>query len=126
MKRIIFSVCFFMPLFCFSQQPKINQYQDKFYKDLLQKYQTPTPPGEFTDNLQSLLSKQAQLSHMLPNGDKVYRLPIDNMPCIVPGKNNYNYNMPVEKGKFDGSIPNAWPRQQLIPNDLPENKKPLN
>lgn len=29
--------------------------------------------------------KPSALSHILPNGDKVYLLSQDNMPCIVPG-----------------------------------------
>lgn len=51
---------------------------------------------------------QAQLMHTLPNGNKVYALPQDNMPCVVPtvpptmpvtgGQRTsglFNYNMPV-------------------------------
>ncbi len=30
------------------------------------------------------------LSHTLPNGDKLYSLPTDNMPCVVPDMNLYN------------------------------------
>ena len=29
------------------------------------------------------------LSHTLPNGDKLYSLPTDNMPCVVPDMNLY-------------------------------------
>jgi len=29
------------------------------------------------------------LSHTLPNGDKLYSLPTDNMPCVVPDMNQY-------------------------------------
>lgn len=30
------------------------------------------------------------LSYTLPNGDKLYSLPTDNMPCVVPDMNQYN------------------------------------
>jgi len=50
--------------------------------------------------------------YTLAGGDQVYRLPTDNMPCVVPG-NNLIYSMPVlrnnqlqaEPGKA-GSMPN--------------------
>ena len=58
---------------------------------------------------------QAKLSHVLPNGNKVYKLPIDNMPCIVPDESMYHYNMPVVKGKIAGMIPNASPPVSIIP-----------
>lgn len=58
---------------------------------------------------------QAKLSHVLPNGNAVYKLPQDNMPCIVPDSSRYNYNMPVIRGEIVGNMPNASPRMQLIP-----------
>jgi hypothetical protein len=45
-----------------------------------------------------------QLSYMLPDGDQVYRLPTDQMPCIKPGHQQV-YTMPV--------LPN--PKEQLQP-----------
>lgn len=41
----------------------------------------------------------ARLSHVLPNGNKVYILPQDNMPCIVP--DTRGYNMPVGWGNVN-------------------------
>ena len=35
-----------------------------------------------------LLSKPI-LSHILPNGDRIYILPVDNMPCVSPDMTRY-------------------------------------
>src|SRR5215211_2016441 len=58
---------------------------------------------------------QAKLSHVVPNGNKVYNLPIDNMPCIVPDTSIYHYRMPVVNGKTTGMIPNVSPPVPIIP-----------
>ncbi len=67
------------------------------------------------------------LSHILPNGDKVYLLPQDNMPCVVPGinRNNMpNISLPDKyfetlafKNNTPGIIPNAVkPYRMIIAN----------
>lgn len=54
---------------------------------------------------------KGQLDFTLANGDQVYRLPADRMPCVKPG-NQYYYTMPVRTDKTAtatdkaGSIPN--------------------
>jgi hypothetical protein len=53
--------------------------------------------------------KQPLYSHTLPSGAKVYTMPQDNMPCIVP---DIVSNMPVLGGETvspgkPGAIPNA-------------------
>lgn len=57
------------------------------------------------------------LAKLLYNTDKgkVYALPIDNMPCLVPHTNS---NMPIAKINIENfkKIPNAFPKQNLIPN----------
>ena len=57
----------------------------------------------------SSLIDDARLLNTLPNGNKVYALPQDNMPCVVPDVSQYN--MPVvtpEKEAY--TIPNpAYP-----------------
>lgn len=59
-------------------------------------------------------SPVARLSHVLPNGNKVYILPQDNMPCVVP--DTRAYNMPVGWGNVntDEGI-YAIPPQRIIP-----------
>jgi hypothetical protein len=60
-------------------------------------------------------SPVAQLSHSLPNGNKVYILPQDNMPCVVPDIRFYK--MPVGSSGLglDKGI-NGAPPQSLIPS----------
>lgn len=54
---------------------------------------------------------KGQLNFTLTNGDQVYQLPVDRMPCVKPG-NQYVYTMPVRKEKTEitadkaGTIPN--------------------
>ncbi len=54
---------------------------------------------------------KGQPDFTLLNGDQVYRLPVDRMPCVKPG-NQYLYTMPVRMEKIEtapekaGTIPN--------------------
>ncbi len=63
------------------------------------------------------VSPQAVLSHTLPNGNKVYLLPQDNMPCIMPDMQQ----LPGIPNAFNGntnenSIPNPGLRKlPLVP-----------
>jgi hypothetical protein len=57
----------------------------------------------------------ARLLNTLPNGNKVYALQQDNMPCIVPGITNYS--MPVVKPDVTYTIPN--PALRLPPTNKP-------
>ena len=68
----------------------------------------------------------AKLSHTLPNGNKVYLLPTDNMPCVVPDMSQFN--MPTgklthiyaedstQRSNLPGRIPNTIPPWRIIPN----------
>jgi hypothetical protein len=73
---------------------------------------------------------QAKLSQTLPNGNKVYVLPLDNMPCIVSDKDQYADNMLQAPKKFElfdklqrnnrqqpGAIPNPAYPWKIIPDD---------
>ncbi len=101
-----------------AQQPKIGiDLENK-----LKKYNLINP----IDSLNNLHNKKlyspfsgakAQFSHALANGDKVFLLPQDHMPCIVPDMSQYYFNMPVYKGKINGTIPNASPPLQIIPKE---------
>jgi hypothetical protein len=62
------------------------------------------------------LMVNGQIVNTLPNGNKVYALPQDHMPCVVPDMTQYN--MPVFKPDIVYTIPNpAFPR--------PPSNKPL-
>ena len=61
----------------------------------------------------SLIS-QGKFSHTTPKG-KVYILPYDNMPCLVPDMQKVA-QMPGSTQKLPESrMPNAIPRRELIP-----------
>jgi hypothetical protein len=74
------------------------------------------------DNIQAVKPKtlkgnfpQAQFLYNTDKG-KVYALPQDKMPCLVPHTNS---NMPIAKlgmNEFK-KIPNALPEQKLIPGN---------
>lgn len=63
-----------------------------------------------------LLTKTFPQAKFLYNTEKgkVYALPLDNMPCLVP---HINSNMPIAKLdlKEYNKIPNVSPEQKLIP-----------
>jgi hypothetical protein len=98
-----------------AQQPKIGiDLENKFKNNI-------TSP---IDSLNNLIERnnyspfsvtKEKLSYTLANGDKVFLLPEDHMSCIVTDISQYNYNMPVYKGKINGTIPNASPPLQIIP-----------
>jgi hypothetical protein len=75
-------------------------------------------------NPQSLI-EQSKLLHSLPNGNKVYALPLDNMPCIVPDISHYS--MPVVKPDINHfNMPNpAIPPKNKIQGMTPEKLKEL-
>jgi hypothetical protein len=77
-------------------------------KDSLEKYFRP---------IQSLQSGQATASLLFtqPNGTRVFALPQDNMPCLVPDISQFN--MPViGKGKrITGIPPGSAPPNNIIP-----------
>jgi len=103
-----------------AQQPKIgiddNTIRDNFFQHFFRK-DTTRNRNISVINWATPMTPQAKLSQTLENGDKVYLLPGDNMPCIVTDMSHYNYNMPIPKGKMEGMIPNASPPQQMIPKE---------
>ena len=97
------------------QKPIGRLFLDKFQKPI-PIYLSQDPP-------------QAKLMQVLPNGNKVFSLPQDNMPCIVPDMDQYVDNMPPSPKKIDlfnkqqnyrqqpGAIPNPAYPWKIIPND---------
>ena len=67
------------------------------------------------------LIPQAVFSHNTSRG-KIYTLPIDNMPCLVPDMNQVS-RMPGVMPPADNRMPNAIPQQPIIPRDKKEEKK---
>lgn len=111
------------------QQKEARERSEKLVERFLPS-SPQNPVVKSFQNLPKVTTPQAKLSYVLPDGDKVYILPTDNMPCIVPDKNNYADNMPRLSIKYGlpeslqkyfrdplKSIPNpAYPRK-IIPDD---------
>lgn len=67
------------------------------------------------------LLKQGRFSHSTSKGD-IYILPYDNMPCLVPDTRQIA-PMPGSIQRVpDSRMPNATPRQQIIPHRKDEKK----
>jgi hypothetical protein len=109
MKFTFFLLVFAISLRSFSQQPKVGMDTIQWFKKI------PNDSLHWLAFNQVPAFPQARLSQVLPNGNKIYKLPQDQMPCIVPDTSMYHYNMPIVKGKILGMIPNAGPRVQIIP-----------
>lgn len=62
-----------------------------------------------------LLNPKAKFSHGLPNGNKVFLLPLDNMPCIVPDMNQFNMPNLGRNIKANGMPPGTSPPHKIIP-----------
>lgn len=70
MKVVLFT-CLFCPMAAFSQQVEMVPEASKIIRKNVLSLPATTEP-------------QAQLVETLPNGNRVYALPQDNMPCVVP------------------------------------------
>lgn len=70
----------------------------------------------FTGTTKNNLLTGGIFSHATARG-KVYTLPYDNMPCLVPDMNQVS-RMPVLIQKMpDNRMPNATPLREMIPKE---------
>jgi hypothetical protein len=92
-------------------------------------------PKTYSFNYTPQVLDNAKLLHTLPNGNKVYALPMDNMPCVVPDMSQYNTMATVNPKVPLYSIPNpAYPppgkpmilSQEQLQKLLEENKVQFN
>ena len=102
----------------------VNKHIQDFLKKKhgIQKDSTPSLIDNFYTNRNT--ESLAKLSYTLPNGDKVYILPMDNMPCVVPGfpqnnmpnisNPNIYYHSPLFRNEIPGTTPNAVKPYRLI------------
>lgn len=136
MKKIFLSLVIFFALQAFAQEPYYdfkkfkdnmndgplapldkNKKTEIFSKDSLQKLLKSLEQKQYSSNNGELVITQ-------PDGTKIYALPADNMPCLVPDLSRCNYNMPVAgtgikiTGMPPGSVPNT-----IVPRN--NNKMPL-
>ncbi len=112
-----------------AQQKDVFDIQKHLEKMVKEKKNSGTVTNPFQKNnflLHHLSRPQVwELSHILSNGDKVYTLSQDNMPCVVPDMRHYT-NMPnisnsneyfetlLFRQHLPGSIPNAVRPYKLI------------
>jgi hypothetical protein len=98
MKRILFTALLFSGLAASAQQTD----------------STGDGRRKFNITPQRSLLPQATYSHTTSRG-KIYKLPIDNMPCLVPDMNQV---APMPGNKMpEGKMPNAFPRLRMIPEE---------
>ena len=120
-KLIIFLFLSGLFIKSFAQQPKVGiDPENKFRSHKLVIPKNSLDKLKAGDIYSSPLFGRRQFSHTPGNGDNVYLLPQDHMPCIVPDMSQYNYNMPVDKGKITGTIPNPSPPFRIIPKEKSE------
>ncbi len=83
--------------------------------------------GVLSSNKNKSIKRTQVISDSLPqakflyntNQGKVYALPQDNMPCVVPDE-MYSFNFPENYKQYypKGYIPNSYNRYDLIPGQL--------
>ena len=129
MKKIFLLVAVFFTLQSFSQQP----YYDfkKFKKDLDSGIFLPMELGKQNqkiskDSLERLLKSLVQIQYSPnfgrlalthPNGNKIYILPQDNMPCMVPDLSQFNMPNAGRGIRITGMPPGSKPRTPIIPKE---------
>lgn len=105
------------------QQSELMKLPYSFYKSSIISTDTT---GDRFKKLEGLIQQrgllpQATFSHNTSRG-KVYTLPIDNMPCLVPDMNQVS-RMPGQYFTPDSRMPNVMPKQEIIPKEKKEEKK---
>jgi hypothetical protein len=105
------------------QQPPIKKLPHSFKNSPVIAIDTT---GERFKRLQGLIQLRGQLpqatfSHNTSKG-KVYTLPVDNMPCLVPDMDQVS-RMPGQYFTPDNRMPNALPKQEIIPKEKKAEKK---
>ena len=71
-------------------------------------------PGPEQNIFLAVPYSEAKLSHQLPNGNRVYLLPVDNMPCVTPDMTRFR-SMPNAVSDFPQFIFRQR-KQGRIPN----------
>ena len=98
-----------------AQENNYSPWLKKYKKSPV--YKLPLPgydaiTGRVILSQESILLPEAKLIYTLPDGNKVYALPQDQMPCIVPDMNQFNMlnksNISIQPYRYNGpgAIPN--------------------
>ena len=98
----------------FDIQKHLEKKSKNSFRPLLRK---PTQMFPSTPKLSESLKpdRLATLSHSLPNGNPVYLLPQDNMPCIVPDMNQFNM---LSEKKINPYL-NPFSENNHVPDRIP-------
>lgn len=82
----------------------------------------PSNKNVSKDSLQKLIAKlnmrsypQAKLLSSFADGTKLYALPQDNMPCLVPDLSQFKMPIAGKGFKIDGMPPGSGQPRSLIP-----------
>jgi hypothetical protein len=81
------------------------------------------PPGKnmSIDSMQTIMQKISEkqrwgnLVYIQPNGTRVYALPQDQMPCLVPDMSQFNMPVMGKEIKLAGMPPGSLPPNEIIP-----------
>ena len=130
MKKLFIFTAVFFALTASAQEP--YRYQGPFVQkitgdhlnEFYKKLGKDTIPN-FADHLSMSLPKMPTAKYLFtqPNGTRVYSLPQDKMPCVVPDLSQFNMPI-VGKGiKTNGMPPGSSPQQKLIPDNILPDKK---
>ena len=122
MKPLLFLALLFSGLAVSAQQKLLQFNSNKLNK--LKNYFKSDTTGEYFRRFENMIKQnsllpQATFSHNTSRG-KVYTMPFDNMPCLVPDMNQVK-EMPQHKMP-GGGMPNLIPEQPVIPRDRKEKK----
>jgi hypothetical protein len=109
----------------------VSAQTDDNYSDLLKRHKNPEVKILGKDQFDALQKfnylnqndQTAKLLSVLPNGNRVYSLPQDNMPCIVPQMDQFlmpNAGDKVSETPGYGAIPNPAPKI-IIPTEKKDN-----
>ena len=73
------------------------------------------------DSMQKIMQKISEkqrwgnLVYTQPNGTRVYALPLDQMPCLVPDMSQFNMPVMGKEIKITGMPPGSLPPNEIIP-----------
>jgi len=134
MKRIILLLLIFCTAISYAQIPETypgikkliekNKWsydlniQNKNKKDSILKQLLKNRIAQSNADLSYIfLNPSAKFSHILRNGNKVYFLPQDHMPCIVPNMSQFNMPNAGRNLKVNGMPPGTSPPYKIIPGE---------
>ena len=103
-----------------------KQIQKKLKEDQKQKLREQLLSFQNVHRLTSQQSTlpQAKFLQVLPNGNKVYALPQDHTPCIVPDMKQFNMPNITRRNDVSGRMPNAIIPYKIIPGEIKKWKVP--